>query len=82
MKLKELCKEIIKIENSPLGDLCEYMLDDYKFPWDKSIGEMWSYLEWQRIEHGDHLDEPIKELKRIYYGKPRKWKLICGVCHY
>jgi len=53
-------------EDSIIGDLCLDMLDDKKFNWNWTDEETYSYLNTMRIQHGDHLDEPIRRLKTIY----------------
>lgn len=63
--LKETILFLSKCD-TPLGDLCNDILDnkeDFHF---NNIEETWWYLNELKNQYGNHLDEPIRRLKTIY----------------
>ena len=52
--------------DTPLGDLCNDILDNEKDFYLDNIEETWWYLNDLKKKYGNHLDEPIRRLKTIY----------------
>lgn len=52
--------------DTPLGDLCNDILDNENDFYLDNIDETWWYLNELKKQHGSHLDEPIRRLKTIY----------------
>lgn len=52
--------------DTPLGDLCNDILNNGKYFHLDNIEETWWYLNELKKQYGNHLDEPIRRLKTIY----------------
>lgn len=52
--------------NTPLGDLCNDILDTQNLFDFNNVEEVWRKLNNIKLQHGDYLDEPIRRLKTIY----------------
>lgn len=65
MKFKEIVLFLNK-ENSNIGMLCRYLLNDNKFNFDWNDEAIYIYLNNLIVTKGNEFDEPVRRIKTIY----------------